>query len=1588
MRSKLTLTPLRVVIFFIFLCVRVGAAEWIDMTDAYITNPRYETNGKTGWWLSGPYWYGGYNVDYNAMEMWWAYFQVRQEINELPNGKYRISVNAYYRPGDFDSNAAMNYSEATAQRDAYIYANDVQQPIQSVYSEYTTTRINGNDNQLRVGMNNRYYPNNMAGASARFSSGAYFNQMEFDVTDGTLAFGMACPDNGSGERIYHNWTIWSNWKLEYYGTKVNVSSISLDESTLPVERRRWFQLTPTVLPENATIKKVTWSSSDGSVVYVDTYDPGWFYAVGTGTATITCSANDGSGVSATCLVTVWQTDVAGITLNTTTMNVEKGSTAQLSATVTPSDATIPDLVWSSSDESVATVDEYGLVTAVEAGECQITASSTDGSGVYATCTVKVTSHPAVAGSVIINEIQSRNVDMFIDPSFNYGGWVELYNPTNQLVDLGGVIIRDDLRGYETRLPMDFGSLPAGGFKNVWFDHYDGQYGKWAYKQVDWKLDTDGGTVSVLSRSGEVLATQAFPSLKGRTSYARKTDGTGAWGVTAEPTPEATNATSAFVTTQISAPTVDRQSGLFTSPFTFTVTYPSDATLVYTTDGSTPTLDNGLQSTGGGFSDQVSGTAIYRFRLFKTGMIPSEVVTRSWIYNDQDYDLPCVIVNTAPVNLYDNIIGIYTRGTNGRSGNGVTGTDKANWNMDWERPVSFEYIDGNKDINFSQEVDMAISGGWSRMWGMTYSNLLSFKLKATKTYGINDLSQQWFEAKPYNKYKQIMLRNGGNDLYNKSRCKDNMLQQIIIRSGIYCDAQETSPTHVFINGVFKGTMNIREVTNRQYGYSNYGLDTDLQDAFEMSVDSGYVQTTGDRLAFEEWYEEAKTAYDESSWERIKELVDIDEFTNYFALQLYTNNWDWPHNNLKAFRDKSDGGKFHFVIFDLDNCFDRSFNPFTDFENQRIYTFYTIYNEDGSSYRITEEVKMVTIFLNMLQNAEFRKKFIDTYCLVAGSVFEPERCTAIIEEFRNRMISLLEREGSDNVSYVNLHANNLLNAMTSDMQTRQVNYMANYLSATGSLTASLSSNIEAGQLLVNDMPVPTGKFSGRLFYPVTLKAKAPGGYRFVGWMDPEGSADNVTLFPMNATWQYYDQGDLTGTDWKTTGNQVSWQSGDGLFGYYSRYDGADVVTTLDYGTDSDNKRPTYYFRKTVNLAVKPASDDVFMMTVNFDDGYIIYVNGQEVATKRLPSGAAYTDYASAYGSDPYDTDVINIASSYFKKGENVIAVEVHNQSAKSSDIYFDASLVQNYGSTGGGQIVSTNTEMELEAAGKYNLVAMWETMTDEEKKEEGLSTAPIVINEVSAGNSIYINDFFKKDDWIELYNTTDEDIDLAGLCITDRRDNPAKWQITTATKSNPSVHSKASTIIPAHGYKLIWCGDRYKNITAENTQIHANFKLSNSATEPLYVAIGKYDADKNKYEWVDSLPYRVMNGDQTVGRFPDGGTQTYLMSLPTIDKQNTITSYAKEYIIPVDPTGINSLAEEGGDRSGSLSVRYYGGNLYISSEEAGSVTVSIYGMSGALLDRRQISVSGGHAVMNVGGMTDGLYVARVMADGEECSVKFLK
>ena len=162
--------------------------------------------------------------------------------------------------------------------------------------------------------------------------------------------------------------------------KIPVQSVTLDKTTLELDEGETVTLHATVLPENAADKTVTWTSSNPSVVTVD--QSGKVTALYGGTAIISAKAGDRT---ATCTVTV-RTPVESVTLNTNILELKEGDTATLHATVSPWNATDQTVTWTSSNPSVASVDQNGKVTALQEGTAVITAKAGDKT---ATCSVTV-----------------------------------------------------------------------------------------------------------------------------------------------------------------------------------------------------------------------------------------------------------------------------------------------------------------------------------------------------------------------------------------------------------------------------------------------------------------------------------------------------------------------------------------------------------------------------------------------------------------------------------------------------------------------------------------------------------------------------------------------------------------------------------------------------------------------------------------------------------------------------------------------------------------------------------------------------------------------------------------------------------------------------------------------------------------------------------------------------------------------------------------------------------------------------------------------------------------------------------------------
>ena len=192
------------------------------------------------------------------------------------------------------------------------------------------------------------------------------------------------------------------------------------------------QLTATVTPSNATNKTIHWNSNDTNVATVD--NNGLVTAVGAGHTTITAEATDGSTMYDYCSVDVAEQTadilISSITLNKSSLELTKGDSYQMIATVSPSNATNQTLSWMTFDSDVVTIDQDGYITAVGEGSTWIYADATDGSYEYAGCSVTVVASHVYVESI---SISPTNETIEVGDQLQYTATILPSNATNKNV---------------------------------------------------------------------------------------------------------------------------------------------------------------------------------------------------------------------------------------------------------------------------------------------------------------------------------------------------------------------------------------------------------------------------------------------------------------------------------------------------------------------------------------------------------------------------------------------------------------------------------------------------------------------------------------------------------------------------------------------------------------------------------------------------------------------------------------------------------------------------------------------------------------------------------------------------------------------------------------------------------------------------------------------------------------------------------------------------------------------------------------------------------------------------------------------------
>lgn len=256
---------------------------------------------------------------------------------------------------------------------------------------------------------------------------------------------------------------------------IPVTGVSLNKTSLTVDPDETSTLIASVQPNNATNKNVIWSSSNSEVASVDSN--GTVVAKKAGTTVITAKTEDGSFKS-TCNVVVNNVtiSVTGITLNKSSLSLSKGGSETLSATVSPDNATNKNVIWSSSDNNIASVDSNGKVTAKLAGTVNVTATTKDGS-FKATCKVDV-------------KVGNNGYTVLINPSHQVTDRTitgsKYPNEKASMFALANVLkTRLENNGYTVFMTPDNGNVEAG---DGCFDDTQNTWGTCGYRQIRYLIN--------------------------------------------------------------------------------------------------------------------------------------------------------------------------------------------------------------------------------------------------------------------------------------------------------------------------------------------------------------------------------------------------------------------------------------------------------------------------------------------------------------------------------------------------------------------------------------------------------------------------------------------------------------------------------------------------------------------------------------------------------------------------------------------------------------------------------------------------------------------------------------------------------------------------------------------------------------------------------------------------------------------------------------------------------------------------------------------------------------------------------------------
>lgn len=602
-------------------------------------------------------------------------------------------------------------------------------------------------------------------------------------------------------------------------------------------------------------------------------------------------------------------------------------------------------------------------------------------------------------------------------------------------------------------------------------------------------------------------------------------------------------------------------------------------IYYTLDGTLPDSEGGIL-----YEEPIELASQTKDRLVNSYTIRacgkredgsfSEIQTHSYFVGEgvgERFDCIVVSLTTAPDNLYDYEDGIFVTGKvrddyikENRDAK-IQPDSPANFNlrgMESERPVSVEMFTEDGTCIISQKAGMRVSGGWSREYLQK-----SIKLIARSSYdeGMGSFDYEFFpdastlDHRKITSYKRLVLRNNAND-NGFAFLRDETISECTKETQLI-DTVYSRPAAVYLNGKYYGFAWLHSVYDSDYFNAMNGNDEEIGtwkvlDAkernylFEAKEDEDLIDQDMLKRYKEVLSYSNVDLTNDDKFNELSQLIDVDNFLWYYAVQAYIGNTDWPNNNNKVYRYYTENevaaiekaktesvssltqeevvstnqivtdnnttdanaaynnvmvgntsdytamdGKFRWLLFDTDFALG-------------------LYNASPSQETVTGLLQPFSgtsspLLISLLKRDDIKEKYITILCDLMNDIYSPEKVKSVIlekEALRLHELSYDYKYGCmlpsswGNLDFVSMEVKNAINYAKQRPEAVREQIVTAFGKDLTEYLVTAASN-EHAVIHINYSKLMPGEegFHGVYYlgYALQLSSKVEEGYQFVSW-----------------------------------------------------------------------------------------------------------------------------------------------------------------------------------------------------------------------------------------------------------------------------------------------------------------------------------------------------------------------------------------------------------------------------------------------------------------------------------------------------------